>query len=370
MILPRPTASARAVWWCALALYLTVARGAEPATPPAHGADIVRTILADADLRDVALVDELSVNAAARRTHYSTSGNVTTIKGTGFAGSQDDGSFSAEFNLPTGIAIDSHHNLYVADTGNHTIRKLTSSLGGGYTMTTLAGKAGFTGLVNSTGAGARFNKPQGITILYEDELQARIWPLPCRKINGIGPKADAKLQAHGIHTIGELAAKDEQWLIDHFGQSTGAWMFRAAWGRDERAVVTESEPVSMSRETTFERDLHAVRDKAELGVIFTRLCEQVAADLQRKGYAGKTVGIKLRFDNFKSVTRNHTLDHFISDARAIRQAAGQCLKRVPLDRRIRLLGVRVGNLMKNEAVAPAPSGPVAIENIASTGQLF
>ena len=62
----------------------------------------------------------------------------------------------------------------------------------------------------------------------------------------------------------------------------------------------------MSRETTFERDLHAVRDKAELGAIFTRLCEQVAADLQRKGYVAKTIGIKLRYDDFRIATRDQT----------------------------------------------------------------
>jgi hypothetical protein len=76
-------------------------------------------------------------------------------------------------------------------------------------------------------------------------------------------------------------------------------MHEVAWGRDERPVVTESEPVSMSRETTFERDLHAVRDRAELGAIFTHLCEKVAEDLQRKGYVGKTIGIKLRYGDFK-----------------------------------------------------------------------
>ena len=108
----------------------------------------------------------------------------------------------------------------------------------------------------------------------------------------------------------------------------------------------------MSRETTFERDLHAVRDKAELGAVFTDLCQRVAADLQRKGYVGRTIGIKLRYDNFKSVTRDLTLDHWTADARAIRAAAGQCLKRVPLDKRLRLLGVRVGNLLKADAVPP------------------
>jgi DNA polymerase-4 len=109
---------------------------------------------------------------------------------------------------------------------------------------------------------SEFNKPNGISIVFEHDLERLIWPLPCRKVNGIGPKADAKLQGHGIHTIGELAARERAWLIAHFGKAYGAWLHDMAWGRDERPVVTESEPVSMSRETTFERDLHAVRDKA------------------------------------------------------------------------------------------------------------
>jgi DNA polymerase-4 len=173
-----------------------------------------------------------------------------------------------------------------------------------------------------------------------------IWPLPCRKINGIGPRTDEKLKQFDIHSISDLAAKDEDWLINHFGRSYGAWLHAAAHGRDDRPVHTSSEPVSMSRETTFGRDLHAVQDKAELGAIFTRLCEQVAADLVRKGYVGRTIGIKIRYDNFKGVTRDHSADFYTADARQIRALAGQCLKRVPLDRRIRLLGVRVGSLEK------------------------
>ncbi len=203
---------------------------------------------------------------------------------------------------------------------------------------------------------SEFNKPKGISIVMPVDLQTLIWPLPCRKINGVGPKTDEKLQAQGIHTIGELAAREPAWLIEHFGKSYGAWLFEAAWGRDERPVVTESEPVSISRETTFERDLHAVRDRAELGAIFTALCERVAADLQRKGYTGRTIGIKLRYDDFKSVTRDQTLPHPTADAATIRQAAGQCLKRVDLQRRLRLLGVRVGSLVKaGEEVSIPPT---------------
>ncbi|RZL63622.1 MAG: DNA polymerase IV [Variovorax sp.] len=208
---------------------------------------------------------------------------------------------------------------------------------------------------------SEFNKPNGISIVYADDLESKIWPLAVRKVNGIGPKADAKLERLGIRTVGEIAAKDVQWLIDHFGQSTGAWMHAISWGRDDRPVVTESEPVSMSRETTFDRNLHAVRDRAELGAIFTHLCEKVAEDLRRKGYVGKTIGIKLRYDDFKTATRDQTIAAFTADGKTIRQIGGQCLKRVPLERPLRLLGVRVGALARaDSAEAKTPSQRVAV----------
>ena len=78
-------------------------------------------------------------------------------------------------------------------------------------------------------------KPGGLTVLREADIPARIWPLPARKINGIGPKASARLEALGIRTIGELAKADPALLIEHFGKSYGAWMHEAAHGRDERA---------------------------------------------------------------------------------------------------------------------------------------
>jgi len=197
---------------------------------------------------------------------------------------------------------------------------------------------------------SEFNKPNGISVVHESDLESRIWPLPVRKVNGIGPKADAKLAQFDIRTVGDIAARERDWLIAHFGKATGAWMHEVSWGRDERPVVTESEPVSMSRETTFEHDLHAVRDRAELGAIFTHLCQKLAEDLRRKGYVGKTIGIKLRYDDFKSATRDQTLGVFTSDAKTIRQTAGQCLKRVPLERPLRLLGVRVGALVRADSV--------------------
>lgn len=203
-------------------------------------------------------------------------------------------------------------------------------------------------------------KPGGITLLREEDITERIWPLPARKINGIGPKAGARLELLGIHTIGELANVDPVFLIEHFGKNYGAWMHNAAHGRDERAVVTHSEPKSISRETTFEDDLHPVRDRDKLSRIFTDLCVRVAEDLKRKGVVGKTIGLKLRYDNFKTVTRDHTIDAPTGDAVAIRRAAGECLKRVPLDRRIRLLGVRVGALSAPGANAANVAPPATL----------
>ncbi len=200
---------------------------------------------------------------------------------------------------------------------------------------------------------SELDKPDGLTLITDDDIPARIWPLPVRRINGIGPKAGARLAALGIATIGELAAWPREALVEHFGRAYGRWLHDAAHGRDERPVVTHSEPVSVSRETTFERDLHAVADRAQLGAIFTELCEQLAGDLQRKGYRSRTIGIKLRFDDFRTVTRDHTLPEAVADAATIRHTAGLCLKRVDLSRRLRLLGVRAAGLVRPQASLPA-----------------
>jgi DNA polymerase-4 len=192
---------------------------------------------------------------------------------------------------------------------------------------------------------SELDKPDGITILREADIPLRIWPLPVARVNGIGPKATRRLEDMGIRTIGQLAGTAEQRLIDAFGQSYGHWLHEAALGRDERPVVTYSEPKSISRETTFERDLHPRRDRAQLAEIFTNLCTRVSEDLVRKGYAGKTIGIKLRFEDFRTVTRDQTLDHPTAQAAAIRRAASACIRRVPLQRKLRLMGVRVGSLV-------------------------
>ena len=203
---------------------------------------------------------------------------------------------------------------------------------------------------------SELDKPDGLTLLDEASIPERIWPLAVNKINGIGPKAAKKLAELGILTIRDLACAEPALLQQHFGLSYASWLVDVAHGRDERPVVTESEPKSLSRETTFERDLHVKRDRARLSAIFTALCERVADDLRRKGYAGRTIGIKLRFEDFRTVTRDISLPVPTQDSATIRGAAGECLRRVPFDSRIRLLGVRVSTLVP-EAEMRAFQGP-------------
>ncbi len=202
--------------------------------------------------------------------------------------------------------------------------------------------------------GSELDKPDGLTILTPADVPTRIWPLAVRKVNGIGPKATEKLAACGIETVGDLARADPGMLQERFGSSYCGWLLEVAQGFDERPLVVSSEPKSMSRETTFERDLHPRQDRDELSAAFTALCTRVAEDLHRKGYVGRTVGIKLRYNDFSTVTRDLTVVSPTADAAEIRRAATECLRRVPLDRRLRLLGVRVTALLPLGAQVPEP----------------
>ncbi len=208
--------------------------------------------------------------------------------------------------------------------------------------------------------GSELDKPDGLTVLDFADLPTRIWPLPAGRINGIGPKAAAKLQALGIHTIGDLAQAPLAALVARFGEHTGHWLARVAHGRDERAVVTHSEPKSRSRETTFDRDLDPATERAAIDEVIGRLSVQVAADLARRGYLGRTIGIKLRFDDFTTVTRDVTLPQPTAQADLVTRTARGMLAKVDLRRRIRLLGVRVGNLVAGNRTGAEDDAPLGL----------
>ena len=185
-------------------------------------------------------------------------------------------------------------------------------------------------------------------------MPSRIWPLSPRKINGIGPKATAKLTRLGIATIGVLAQADRGiWWSN--SASYGAWLHEAAHGRDERPVVTTASRSRSAAKPRSSATCIRVRDREALSRIFTDLCLGLTDDLQRKGYAGKTIGLKLRYDDFRTVTRDRTLDAPTQDMRDDTARRRRVPEERPLDRRIRLLGVRIGALTPIDDVGATPA---------------
>lgn len=187
-------------------------------------------------------------------------------------------------------------------------------------------------------------KPDGLTVIEAGDIAQRLWPLAVRKINGVGPKADERLAALGVQTIGDLARQPLALLLEHFGSRYGHWLFEAARGIDERPVVTWSEPKSRSEETTFERRLHPQRDWRQIARVIASQAESVAQGLDRRQYLAGTVGVKVRFDDFRIVTRDVGMREPNADPVMFRRAAFEALARVPMDRPLRLLGVRASAL--------------------------
>lgn len=186
-------------------------------------------------------------------------------------------------------------------------------------------------------------KPGGLTILTEGDIESRIWPLSVRKLWGVGPKTEAALRGMGIETIGGLAAVPLDKLIDRFGESYGRYLYDASKGMDESPLVTQWEPKSTSREITFQTDTGNWQDIAKT---LAELAREVSNDLKQAGYAGKTITVKIRFSDFETHTRAKTIDKPANSADEIRAAAFDCLKRFELKKKVRLVGIRVGGLEK------------------------
>ena len=201
-------------------------------------------------------------------------------------------------------------------------------------------------------------KPDGLSVVKPEAFLERLGQLPVGRINGVGPKAQARLAEMGVQTIAQLNACPLELLQARFGANLGAWMHRSAHGEDERPVVQESEPKSISRETTFETDLHVRRDRDALTETLLRLAERLSADLARKGCVARTIGVKVRYADFRSVTRDITTGQLHREAPSIVEAARQCLKKTPFDvhgprSNLRLLGIKASHLLPEQAALAA-----------------
>ena len=183
------------------------------------------------------------------------------------------------------------------------------------------------------------DKPDGFRVIREHEVRDVLDPLPVSKIFGVGPRTARRLEQMGVHTVGDLAGRDRSQVARDFGTS-GAWIHDLAHGIDTRRVTPRREEKSHGMERTFPDD---VSDREELRRFLLEFCEEVAFGLRDKGLRGRTVTVKARFGDFRTVTRTKTLDVATNLGPRIYRVASELLERVrpgPL----RLLGVQVSGL--------------------------
>ena len=188
-------------------------------------------------------------------------------------------------------------------------------------------------------------KPRGFVVLTREQARARFAPSPPGLVPGIGPKTAARLAAVGIKTLGQLAATPEHQLAARFGPRMGTELRRRACFEDDAPLCEQRKVVSESRETTFDND---IADQHELERILARLVERLCSALQSSGRSGRTVGIKVRLDDFSTHTRARTLPEPVAAADRVGPVAVELLRRFAPPRPVRLLGVRVAGLQRGD----------------------
>jgi DNA polymerase-4 len=188
-------------------------------------------------------------------------------------------------------------------------------------------------------------KPRGFTLIRPGEVAAVLGPLPVEKLWGVGEKTALKLRNMGIDTVGALAALPEKMLVAAFGK-TGGDLGRLARGEDTRPVETSRTAKSISRETTFARD---VTNPDRLRGVLLELAEDVAGSLRASRFLAGTVTLKLRYGNFETLTRQGPLPAPACLTRPIYNKALELLAKVDLrGRGIRLVGVGSGGLVSSQ----------------------
>jgi DNA polymerase-4 len=191
-------------------------------------------------------------------------------------------------------------------------------------------------------------KPRGFVVLSREEACRRFAAAPCGLVPGIGPKTAERLRALGLDTLGALAAAPTERLADRFGARFGAALRSRARFEDDSPVTEVRKVVSESRETTFDIDIAGL---AALEPVLHRLVGELCEALERQQRHGRTIGIKVRLDDFSTHTRARTLSEAVGSADRVGPVALDLLRRFAPPRPVRLLGVRVAGLELEHADA-------------------
>ena len=197
---------------------------------------------------------------------------------------------------------------------------------------------------------SELGKPAGLVVLSRQEALQRFAAEPPGLVPGIGPKTAVKLQEMGIRTLAALRAHDPDALARSFGPRMGRWLPARARFEDETPISVVRETKSQSAETTFDVD---VADQAEMATHVTSLAEELCRRLRTRELEGRTIGIKVRLDDWTNVSRSHTLDEPTNDPALVTPVALELLRAYAPPRPVRLLGVRVAGFAHEQPAEPA-----------------
>lgn len=191
------------------------------------------------------------------------------------------------------------------------------------------------------------NKPDGLFELSPEEIDPFLLSLPIKRLWGVGPKAQERLQRYGIETVADLREYSIEWLEQQMG-SWGPRLYDLCRGQDDRSVETETEIQSIGHEDTYSRDLC---DSDRIRQEILHLTERVTMRARKKGVRGKTLTVKVRYGDFKTCTRSATLPHPTDQTMPLYHQAMELLEKTEaMDRPVRLLGVTLGNLGEDDQV--------------------
>lgn len=191
------------------------------------------------------------------------------------------------------------------------------------------------------------DKPDGFYQIRPEELESKVWPLPIRRMMGVGSKTAQMLEKMGVTTIGQLAGMNTG-LLEHLLGKQGIMMHEVANGIDNRPVEPVRESKSVGRETTFPQD---ISEQYLLETILFTLTDDVCHTLRSSNLKGKTVSIKIRYPDFHSITRAVTLEQYTSSFEPVFAAVQQLMQHNYKDgTAVRLIGVSVSNLKKDDQI--------------------
>jgi DNA polymerase IV (DinB-like DNA polymerase) len=158
-----------------------------------------------------------------------------------------------------------------------------------------------------------YKKPDGLIVIYPDDLKGFLAPLEVNSVSGIGPKTQHALKEMGILTLGQLAKADVQKLKERFGKN-GQWMWKVANGADDDPVAPRGDHISLSTENTLDE---FTRDKAKIVAFLQELVPELYDRAQKRGYMFRTVGVKLVRTDFSAETREISFDEFQTSPESI-----------------------------------------------------